>query len=207
MPTHETFPEFFAAVPRVATLDPLAELLGAGGRLDYGFADAVRLAGHACPTVAGAYGLTAAALRALYGDALPVRGDIAVDCAGELDEGVTGVIASVITLITGAAGPGGFKGLGGQFARRNLLRFGVRQARDYRFTRRDTGAAVDAGFDLSGVAGSPEMGPLLSLCLGGQANAEQRQRFGQLWQARVRSILLEHWGDPAVFRVDPVTRP
>lgn len=205
----DSFPEFFAAVPRVATIDPLAALLGASadGRLDYGFADAVRLAGHACPTVAGAYGLTAAALRALYGNTLPVRGEIAVDCADLVDQGVTGVIASVITLLTGAAGPGGFKGLGGQYGRRDLLRFGVGQPLDYRFTRRDSGAAVDAAFDLSTVPGSPEMAPLLSLCLAGRADAEQRRRFGELWQERVRRILLEHWDDPAVFLIRPAPRP
>mgnify|MGYP003492414693 FL=1 len=37
--------------------DPLAELLGAaeGGRLEYTYADAVKLTGHSCPTVAGAW--------------------------------------------------------------------------------------------------------------------------------------------------------
>ena len=42
----ERFPDFFAAVPRLAVRDPLAEFLGAaeGGVLEYGYADAVRLA-------------------------------------------------------------------------------------------------------------------------------------------------------------------
>jgi hypothetical protein len=35
--------------------------------------------------------------------------------------GVAGVVANVASLLTGAAGMGGFKGLGGRFDRRTLL--------------------------------------------------------------------------------------
>ena len=53
----ERFPAFFDQVPRLVVRDPLADFLGAaeGGVLDYGYADAVRMAGHSCPTVASAY--------------------------------------------------------------------------------------------------------------------------------------------------------
>lgn len=51
-----SFAEFFYAVPRVTLQDPLAEVLGRRrGAIEYGYADAVRLAGHSCPTVAGTY--------------------------------------------------------------------------------------------------------------------------------------------------------
>ncbi len=51
-------PDFFDEVPRISLYDPLAEFLGAteGGILEYGYFDAVRLAGHSCPTVALAPG-------------------------------------------------------------------------------------------------------------------------------------------------------
>ena len=51
----------------IAMHDPLAEFLGAaeGGRLDYSYADAVKLTGHSCPTVAGAYAATRGAAFAL----------------------------------------------------------------------------------------------------------------------------------------------
>jgi hypothetical protein len=57
------FPEFYAQAPRVTLRDPLAEFLGAArqGLIEYRYADVVRLAGHSCPTVAGAY------LMALHG--------------------------------------------------------------------------------------------------------------------------------------------
>jgi len=63
-----SYPEFFAAVPRLTLRDPLAELLGAAenGLIEYGYTDAVKLAGHSCPTVAGAYLMTFRALAKLY---------------------------------------------------------------------------------------------------------------------------------------------
>ena len=47
-------PAFYAQAPRITVHDALAELLGAaeGGLIEYGYEDAVRLAGHSCPTVA-----------------------------------------------------------------------------------------------------------------------------------------------------------
>jgi hypothetical protein len=77
------FPAFFAQAPRVALHDPLAQLLGASddGLIEYGYEDAVRLAGHSCPTVAGAWLMTVRALRALYPDTPPRRGDIEVTFA------------------------------------------------------------------------------------------------------------------------------
>lgn len=65
-----SFPAFFAQVPSIILRDRLAEFLGAAadGLIEYRYADAVRLAGHSCPTVAGSYLLSHRALRALYGD-------------------------------------------------------------------------------------------------------------------------------------------
>jgi hypothetical protein len=187
-------PAYFSQVPAITLRDPLADLLGAaeGGLIEYRFADAVKLAGHACPTVAGAWLATVHGLRALYGDATPVRGDIAVALPETVDEGVAGVIASIATLLTGAAGPGGFKGLGGRYGRRNLLSFGVAGVAGIRLTRRDTGASVDCLVHLQKVAGDPRMGQLLPEVLSGTATPEVARLFGELWQDRVRRILVDH---------------
>lgn len=200
------FPEFFARVQGITVYDPLAELLGSAesGIIEYRYEDAVRLAGHSCPTVAGAWLMTRAALRALYGEALPQRGDLRVDFAESLESGVTGVIASVATLITGAAGAGGFKGLGGRFSRRNLLRFGVEGVANLRFTRLDNAAAVHCRFLPNSVAADPRLGALLPAVVHEQATPEERLLFGQLWQDRVRRLLLDHADDPAVVAVHPV---
>ena len=194
------FPAFFDAVPGIVLRDPLADFLGAaeGGLIEYRYADAVKLAGHSCPTVAGAYLLTCRVLRALYGAAVPERGGIRVDFRDAQANGVTGVIAGVVGLLTGAAGSGGFKGLAGNFARRDLLAFDAGVAGEIRFTRLDTGAAVTATLSLASVPADPRMGGLLQQLLAGEGNAEIAQAFAALWQDRVRRILTEHFDDPAL---------
>jgi hypothetical protein len=196
-------PDFFTLAPRLVVRDALSELLGAtaDGVLEYNYENAVKLAGHSCPTVASAYLLTWHALRALYPDAVPERGGVRVEFATPLEQGVTGVIASVVTLLTGAAQDGGFKGLAGRHVRRGLQRFDCDVPLEIRFTRLDTGTAVDAESDLSGVPSDPEMAPLLSLCLADRANPTQRRRFAELWQRRVRLILVDYANDPEVFRI------
>lgn len=198
------FPEFFARVPTITLRDPLAQFLGAaeGGLIEYGFADAVKLAGHSCPTVAGAYLMTCRALKALYGDEVPERGGIRVDFRETQGSGVAGVIASIATLLTGAAGSGGFKGLAGRYGRRDLLQFGAAEVSgEVRFTRRDNGRSVTASLDLSSIPGDPRMPSLLQGLLAGEGNAESARLFGQVWQERVRRILLDHFDDPAVVAI------
>ena len=199
------FPEFFARIPAIHLVDPLAAMLGAaqGGMLEYRYEDAVKLAGHSCPTVASAYWLTHLALQQLYPQALPVRGGVRVMLAENRTTGVTGVIAQVVTLLTGAADEGGFKGLGGQFRRQGLLSFAEEQPLALRFTRLDTGASVDAEADVARVPQVPEASSLLAHCLAGEAAEDERLAFGRLWQDRVAKLLLEHGDDPAVFIVRP----
>lgn len=204
-----SFPAFFDLVPRVRLRDPLADFLGAaeGGLIDYGYADAVRLAGHSCPTVASAYWLTWRALKALYGDGLPERGAIGVGLREGATDGVAGVMAAVVTLITGATVDTGFKGLAGQFDRRHLLAFGEAQPCALRFTRLDTGATVHAEANLRAVPADGRMGPLMQRCLAGEASAEEAALFRTLWQARVRRVLLDHAHDPDVFVIRHANLP
>ena len=197
------YPEFFDAIPRVRLRDPLAEFLGAaeGGVVEYRYIDAVKLAGHSCPTVAGAYWLTRLALGALYGAALPERGGVTVAFRESRDAGVTGVVANVVALLTGASTDTGFKGLAGRFDRRQLLAFDSELPLDIRFTRIDNGAAVDAVAQLRHVPADPALAPLMQRCLAGVAGQDDARHFRSLWQDRVRRVLLEHGDDPEVFVV------
>lgn len=195
-------PNFFAQLPVLRLYDPLAELLGASadGVLEYRYADAVRLAGHSCPTVAAAWNMTRRALAALYPDGeLPQRGQIRVSLRGPLAAGVNGVLGSVVGLLTGAAGAGGFKGLGGRFDRRDLLAYDVEQPLQLRFARCDRPGQCDVGADLTRLGGAAALPELLERCLRGTASPAERRQFAELWQARVRRLLLEHADDPAVF--------
>ena len=191
-------PDFFGRAPRLKLRDPLAEFLGAvrEGLIEYTYADAVKLAGHSCPTVAGAYLLAAKALALLYPDAIPERGAIRVEMRDPQDAGVTGVIAGILGLITGAAGDGGFKGVAGRFVRRGLLAFGVPMQGLVRFTRGDTGASVELDYHPERVAGDPAMKQALARACSADATAGDRERFATLWQDRVRAILTGAGGQP-----------
>jgi len=196
-------PDFFVHAPCLVLRDPLAEFLGAarGGLVEYKYADSVKFAGHSCPTVAGAHLLAAKALALLYPDATPERGAIRVEMRDAQDAGVTGVIAGVLGLITGAAGDGGFKGIAGRFARRGLLAFGVPPKGLVRFTRTDTGASVELDYRPERIAGDPAMTQALARACGTEATGAERERFATLWQARVREILLEGPGGSALVEV------
>ncbi|WP_246312528.1 hypothetical protein [Pseudaquabacterium terrae] len=201
-------PDFFDQVPKLRVRDPLAELLGCAtaGELEYSYADAVRLTGHSCPTVAAAYWLTWLSLAHLYPDALPERGAIRVEFQEGARSGSTGVVAAVVQQLTGAAGSTGFKGLGGRFNRAGLIRFSPDLPLSLRFTRIDTGQAVDAAADLSLVPSDPVLELLLARCAQGQGSASELRLLGELWQGRVRMLLLDLADDPGVFKVRPVEK-
>ncbi|WP_457593936.1 FmdE family protein [Hydrogenimonas sp.] len=187
------YPDFFNEVEPIDTVDPLADTLGAveNGLITYEYIDMVKLAGHSCPTVAGAWLMSKIGLQKLYGEELPVRGNIKVELRGALEEGVEGVIGSCIGLVTGAANEGGFKGLGGKFARNNRLVYGANIDADVRLTRLDTAKSVNVSYNPSAVPGSPEMQMLMQKVVQGVATQEEKKRFGELWQERVKKILLQ----------------
>ena len=196
-------PDFYDAVPAIAVVDPLARLLGAaeGGVIEYRYFDAVKLAGHSCPTVAGAWLMTRRALECLYPEDLPQRGELQVELRQRIDEGVAGVIASVAALVTGAAGDGGFRGLAGRHARNGLLRFGVEMKGEIRFTRNDNGRAVELAHHVQAVPRPAELAACMAQALAPGADEAALDAFGRAWQAWVRTILLEHADDPALIAV------
>lgn len=198
------YPTFFDQAPIITLHDPLAALLGAAdeGLIDYHYIDAVRLAGHSCPTVAGAWLMARAALAALYPNAIPERGGVTVQSADAEDAGVNGVITQVFTLITGAAAGNGFHGIAGRFARQSLLRFSVPfDGAPLQMHRRDTGAGVSVALDMSKIPAPANLRPLLGAALDPDATPAQRAAFGQVWQERVRCLLLEHADDAQVIRL------
>lgn len=198
------YPDFYDLAPHIVMRDPLAELLGAAidGLMEYRYVDAVRLAGHSCPTVAGSYLMARTALRALYPDSPAERGNIGVRMPAAADDGVTGVMAQVLTLITGAAGVNGFHGIGGSHVRQQLLHYAPSPTGNaVQFSRQDSGEAVSVELDLSQVPAPANLRQLMAAALGANASAEQRAAFGQAWQERVRRLLLEHADDPQVLKL------
>lgn len=197
------YPSFFDRVEPIVLQDPLSACLGAfeKGVIQIDYLDVVKLAGHSCPTVAGAFLMAQKGLKALYGEALPVRGEVIVEMQQSIGEGVCGVIANVLSFITGATDKGGFHGLAGQFDRRNLLSFENDIPTPVRLIRRDTGQAVSILYDASGVPTDPLMSPLFSKVLSGQATPEQASQFAKLWQDRVQAILCDYAEDARLISV------
>lgn len=189
-------PAFYADVAPIKMRDPLAEFLGAvenGEELIFTYGDAVKLAGHSCPAVSGAYKITQKALNALYGNTTAVRGEISVRVLGSVDEDACGPVSQIITLITGAAPETGFAGLSGKFARRNKLVFdaGHTEPHAFVFTRDDTACSVKVTYHPDVLPSDPAMPRLFTKCLVGTATTKQAQGFRQMWQERVKAVLFE----------------
>jgi len=185
-----SYPSFFDKVESIKLVDPLSDILGAFdmGEYEISFLEVVKSAGHSCPTVAGAYLITSEALKALYPNELPVRGEIKVEFSDPIEEGVAGVIGNVVTQITGATDKSGFKGLAGKFARHSLMHFRADVNSSARFTRIDNGKKVDVYYNPSSIAPNPDMGMLMQKMMSGIADDSEIKRFGELWQDRVKRI-------------------
>jgi hypothetical protein len=192
--------DFFDQVEPIKMKDPLAVALGAMDKDEpfiYRYEDAVKTAGHSCPAVSGAYRLTQTALKHLYGDEIPSRGDIKVTFRGGIEYKVNGPISQVVTLITGAAGESGFHGLGGgRFNRNNLLTFDANSEAPAGaicsavFERIDNGKSVEVSYNNSMLPGNPKMGELMPLAVSGTGTDEEINEFGVLWHDRVKMVLL-----------------
>lgn len=199
-----TYPAFFDDAPVIPMRDPLMAFLGSSddGRVDYTYLDAVKLAGHSCPTVAGTFLMLARGIATLYDGGPGERGAVRVAFAGNRDEGVVGVMANIATLVTGATDEDGFQGIAGDFNRRHLLTFGLEGGGEMALTRTDTGAGVKLTYSAAGVPPAPEMPGLLQLVIAGDATDEEARKFGALWQDRVRRILTEHARDSGLVSVE-----
>lgn len=199
--------DFFDEAPEIRVKDPLAYILGAmeaDGVLVYKYADVVKMAGHSCISVAGAYMVTVKALKALYPEELPVRGDISITIKGGATDMAYGPMAQVMSLITGAAGETGFAGLGRKFGRRNKMVFDKDdpQYNTFVFRREDTGKTVKIIYNPQVLPQNPLMGSLMPLVVNGQASKEERAQFVSLWQENVRRVLLEPDKIAGLFTVE-----
>ena len=198
--------EFFDIAAPVRLKDPLAYILGSmeeGELFVFKYPDAIKLAGHSCPAISGAYKITAKALSALYGTEIPVRGEIRVAVMGKATDLAYGPMSQVISLITGAAPITGFAGLGRRFRRRNLLVFDEDhfEYNTFIFQRSDTEKTVSITYNPDVVPEDPRLGELVSLVLTGQATEEEHRAFKKAWPEKVRMILLEDDKLPGLFDV------
>ncbi|MHB8159864.1 MAG: hypothetical protein ACYDGS_05175 [Thermoleophilia bacterium] len=200
---NDQFRDFFYDVRPIRLKEPLAETLGAfkqvSVELEYSYIDAVKAAGHACPTVTGAFLCCQESLEALYEGETPVRGEIAITIYGKPEEGALGVMAQVFTYLTGAAPDTGFKGLGSRFKRRGLLTFDPEkideEATCCRFERLDTGRSVTVKFYpwLIPYPGekAKRLATLMQQVISGEADDEARNKFQSLWVEKIQAMIIE----------------
>lgn len=137
--------------------------------------DAAKLSGHLCPSVAGAFLMTRAAILALFPETNGVckRGLLKVDIPYSNQDGATGPMSHVISYLTGAWDESGFGGLQGKFVRKKLLNFESPNVPEgsFRFERIDNHQAVEVSYHPE-LSGPPPANP--------QARG---------WQPRVEAIL------------------
>jgi len=182
------YPKFFDEIEHIVLKDELSEFLGSAenGIIDFSYTEIVKMAGHSCGVVSGAYLMALKGLKALYGEELPLRGNIKVEFSGTLEDN-TGVAAQVLSNITGATTDTGFLGLpNGKFNRRNLMFFGVDIPATVRLTRLDTGKSVDISY-IPGKVVDPK-GTLMT-ALGPDATEESKKTFPVRWQKMVKTII------------------
>ncbi len=182
------YPEFFDKVEKIKLYDPLAEFLGSfeNGVIEYSFVEIVKMAGHGCLTVAGAYLATLHGLKALFADTLPERGKIKVEFPMGGNEGTQGVIANVVSNITGATYDWGFKGIGGEFSRVGLMFFNAEIDCFAKFTRTDTGESVSVYYN-PGKAVQP--GNLVMQMFQNRNNEQEFKPLLKKWLETVQTVL------------------
>ncbi len=179
---------FFNDIETIKVYDELAQFLGAieDGVIEFTYTDIVKSAGHSCGTVAGAYLIALKGLQKLYPDTLPKRGDIKIEMRKPPRENNCGVVASVLSSITGATSDFGFGGIPtGKFNRRDLLFFDVNISSDVCLTRLDNGKKVFINYKPQKVVNPMK---ILKSAIMPDSSAEDIKSFPDRFQKMVQTV-------------------
>jgi len=182
------YPAFFDKIDPIVLKDPLGEFIGTsrGGIIKITYVDTVKMAGHSCAVVGGAYLAAREGLKALYKNKLPQRGEIKVEIRQGVTQDNAGVVGSVLSNITGATTDFGFGGLpGGRFNRRNLLFYNAPIDTDIRFTRLDTNRQVGVNYHPERAV-NPKA--ILMSAIGPDATPENKRTFPERFQNMVKQL-------------------
>jgi len=184
------YPTFFKTRPTIKLQDPLQKFLGTfqDGIVEFSYLEITKNAGHSCPDVTGAYLMTLRALKALYKEELPIRGEIEVSFNKDYTDDITSVMADVTSHITGATLQLGFRGVEGKFSRIKKLKFNEEFEGDIRFKRLDNQKEVIAQYDLSSIPIDSKQNILMSKIISGEATSSEEIEFEVLWQQRIEKI-------------------
>lgn len=164
---------------KISVFEPFSDfLLGSDEEKSFEISllDVVRFAGHACPSMVGAFLISQKVIGELFPKTgVCVRGDVAIEIPTAANQGATGPISNVFGFIFGAWEESGFGGLQGQFVRRNLIRYSVSDLLPgtFRFRNLKTGACVEAVYN-------PSLAPL---------EVRDGESFQRQWRRKIKSIL------------------
>jgi len=209
---------YIADVPPMMMKDPFLELLGQTNRpVPYTYEEAVKLAGHSCGAVAGAWVMTRKALEVLYPGEVPVRGQIMIEAPGAEDEWIVGVFGEVMTYMTGASPETGFPGgpFGPGYKRRGLLIYKDAMTNTppsemvWKLKRIDTGAQVNVKYDLSLIQppSTPDRGRMIKRMVNGEATPDETRDWIEYWNARVKFIFENADTLEGLFTVEKAVKP
>lgn len=182
------YQKFFDEIEPITLQDELACFLGVNddGIFEISYPDIVKVAGHSCATVGGAYLMALEGLKALYRDEVPKRGEIKVELQKPVNEDHTGVVGFVLSNITGATTDYGFGGIpGGKFNRQDLLFYGASIDTDVRFTRLDTNMQVGVNYRPGKVVNPMQ---ILMSAIGPNATPEDKKSFPRRFQQMVHTV-------------------
>ena len=182
------YQSFFDEIETLILKDELAKFLGVNsdGIIEITYLDIVKVAGHSCGTVAGAYLIALKGLKALYKHEIPQRGEIKVEIKKATSEDNAGVVGFVLSNITGATTDYGFGGIpGNKFNRRNLLFYNAPINTDVRFTRLDNGKQIGINYHPYKVVNPMQ---ILMSAIGPDATPELKKTFPERFQKMVKTI-------------------
>lgn len=187
--------EHISAVPPMMFKDPFLELLGQTNKpVPYFYSEVVKLAGHSCGATAGAWSMTQMAMKELYPQGLPVRGQIKITAPGPADEWFVGVFGEIFTYLTGAAPESGFPGaeFGKDYNRRNLLAYKDEPSGTpppqmvWIFERTDNGKKVSVRYEVTKVMPptTPDRQEMSLKLVKGEATSEEAADWIKYWNDR-----------------------
>jgi len=179
---------FFDEIEKIVVYDDLTKFLGVNddGIIEFSYADIVKVAGHSCATVSGAYLVALEGLKALYGKELPQRGEIKVELKRSTSEDNTGVVGSILSTITGATETYGFGGIPtGKYNRRELLFFEADIEFDVCLTRLDTNQTIGINYMPQKVVNPMK---ILKSAIGPDAKDEDIKSFPKRFQDMVHIV-------------------
>lgn len=193
------WPKFYHQAPTIVIKDPMAAKVGSlpeGQALTIHLTDVALYSGHVCPGIASGYMLTRMALKALYPNGTPERGQIRVAAMAPSD------LLDVASYITGARSFYGRDEINAfDLAIDSTLKPQKPGKYVMVFQRKDNGKAVKVVFNKSKLLPAKELKSMQTLIKNKSQGKDKEQRLARI-QLLVKKILFNT--PEGVFKISPL---